>query len=480
MSPMRLMLLCALALYSRADEFGTEDSPAVAAALAGAAAPDAQPASDALAPPPPAAAAAASALPALPAAAAAAAPAPPTLLSRLWLAAIAVLGAASIIVHQLGRMRNAALASAASQALLPTLRANFSHPLAASAVPREEGAPVPHTLPSALHSVTLDEAEGYSSGRRGGVLGLLATLRTQARTKPTWWLPAWAQERLGGAPGRAWDALTLELPLAAAPAPPPGLLSLVEPAALPALRRRGDMAAFVREKDAALGGLVPALPHPLVALGDHAALYAALLKAAPALEAALRPGSATLGCLAGLHYTDSATLAALRTAALSEHCLVVTIKCPPADAGATAWEGTVGAWTALALTCGDALGGLKTSAQASVEGARAAIKREEARRALEAKLAKERQEALAKLSPSALFPPPPAPRFTALRFVVPQVAAGAHARTYFLTPTRFSPLFPPTHHLNPPTCARAAAAEQINRMREEQLKAMKKKSRIKH
>jgi hypothetical protein len=397
----RFLLLCiALALRSSlADEFSAE--PAAPQSLAEVA----DPAGPGVAAPAAAAATAAAPAAAQPAAPAATQPpAPPSLWTRAWTVLFAIFGVASLTVHHLGRGRNHAVAEAACQALLPALRANFSHPFAASAVPREEGAPLPApsaAAPSALHRATFDDFEAWSSGRRGGVLGLLATLRTQARTKPMWWVPAWAAERLGGAPGRAWDALTLELPLAPELAPPSGLLSLVEAAALPALRRRGDVAAFVKERDAALRGLVPALPQQLVAVGDHPALYAALLKAAPALEAALRPGSAALGSLVGLHYTDSATLAGLRTAALSEHCLVVSLRCPAEGAGASAWGDTVGAWAALALTCSDALCGLKTSAQAAVEGARAAHKREEARRALEARAAKEKQEAMAKLSPSA-------------------------------------------------------------------------------
>jgi hypothetical protein len=275
-----------------------------------------------------------------------------------------------------------------------------------------------------------------------------------------WWLPASLQARLGGAPGRPWDALTLVLPLAAAAAPPPGLLSLVPAAALPALRRRGDCAALVKDKDAALRGLVPALPAPLAAFGDHGALYAALLRGAPGLEAALQPGSSTLACLEGLHYTDSATLAGLRTCKLSEHCLVVSLRCPEAGAGASAWEDAVAAWVALALACGDALAGLKTSSHAAVEGARAAHKREEARRALEAKAAKERQEALARL-------PPGEEQWSAAPGRAPPHAlrsrcthAHAHAQH--------------THN------TRRAAAEQMARLREDQLKAMKKRAKVKH
>ena len=394
---MKLLLLAALTLCA-ADEFTFEEKEASASAAPIAAA-DAAPAAGQAALP-----AEASAAPS-PAAAAAAPPVPaPSFISKLWTFLMALMGAAAVALHYFGRWRNAALAEAAGSALAPTLRANFSHPLVASALPREDGQPAPSTNKSGLYAVSFDDFEGWSSGRQGVVLGALASLRMQARTKPAYWLPEAVLQVVGRVAGPASDLLTLEVPLAPAGLPL-GILSLVDSSAAAAVRQRGDLAAHVQEKDASLRGLVPALASSLVALGDQPALYSALLKAAPGLEAALQPGTPTLKCLHSFSITDSATLAGLRTCKLSEHCIVVKVRCPARAEDALLWGETLGAWAKVALASADALVGLKPAGQAALESARAAHRRKQ----VEAKLAAEKQEkerlAMAMLTPGALAGP---------------------------------------------------------------------------
>ena len=393
---MKLLLLAALTLCA-ADEFTFEEQSASIAPEPAAA--DAAPAAAA------AAAAGQAALPAeasaVPSPAAAAPPTPvPSLMSKLWTFLMALLGAAAVALHYFGRWRNAALAEAAGSALAPTLRANFSHPLVASALPREEGQPAPATNKSGLYAVSYDDFEGWSSGRAGVVLGALASLRMQARTKPAYWLPEAVLQVVGRVAGPASDLLTLEVPLAPSGLPM-GILSLVDSSAAPAMRLRGDLAAHVQEKDASLRGLAPALASSLVALGDQPALYSALLKATPGLEAALQPGTPTLKCLHSFSITDCATLAGLRTCKLSEHCIVVKVRCPARAEDPLLWGETLGAWAKLALASADALVGLKPAGQAALESARATHRRKQ----VEAKLAAEKQEkerlAMAMLSPGA-------------------------------------------------------------------------------
>jgi hypothetical protein len=316
---------------------------------------------------------------------------------------LAPLGLLGMVGHRFGRWRNSKVAEAASASLTKALRANFTQPFATAASRKEEESLVSpaSATPGQLCMATYEDYEAYSVGRAGGVLGAYTLMSSKPRSSPTFYLPSFLQQRLGISAGSAKDMLVIELPLAATHRAPPGVFSLVEHELVPSLRRRGDMAAFVRDREATLKGIAAAIPAGFTALGDHGALFDALVKACPQLQAALQPGTPTLASLHGLHITDHATLAGLRTRTVSESCVVVAVKAPNTLDNPVQWSETLGAWLEVALACADALGGLKTTtlAIATVEALRETHKREVAKKEREEKVRAEKMAELAKLSP---------------------------------------------------------------------------------
>lgn len=332
-------------------------------------------------------------------------PAPPSLFQRIYTACIIVVGLICVGLHFYGRRLNHQVADAASGALKKILAANFTYPMAGRAVPKEEDMPAAPPSPNGFHAASHNDFEAWSSGRRN-VLGCLTSLTTQSRAIPSYWL----QQYTGG-PRAAHDVLTLELPV---PTAPRGLISVL--ADFTGELTRKDFLAIVPrllEKQGAARVLEVKVPTPQLAprftvLAEHKDIFSSLVKAVPGLEAALTPGkdSALADSLLALHVTDAATLAGLHTAKLSERCLVVQVKCPSSGRDID-WDYTVGAWLTLALSIADALPQCSYSktATSTVERGRKELEVRRESKLREERLAKERHEKLAKMTPGSSTPP---------------------------------------------------------------------------